>query len=120
MREIKVRALSRGKWIYGKLAYPNSIFQGDTNGLHIELTPGTRLEDISFADPETVGLFTGKYDNINREIYEGDIDESRGVVEWNDEEAGFQWRNHEDGFLHDWGYIYGPIHIIGNIHDGEE
>ena len=43
--------------------------------------------------PETVGMFTGKYDIDGVEIYQGDIlsvdNEETYIVEWGEEEAGF-------------------------------
>jgi len=41
--------------------------------------------------PETVGQFTGKTDKNGWDIYQGDVNQDKGVAVWVKEDAGFAW-----------------------------
>lgn len=121
MRTIKFRGnrVDNGEWVYGDLHHGFITGIGYINGREIH--------------PETLGQFTGLFDNSGKEIYEGDIvkctdgadeinelnsDTGIGVIEWLDIWGFWNISNIENGL----GDIKhnGYLEIIGNIHDNKE
>lgn len=136
-RKIKFRGKNKYiGWVFGQLAYG---LNGETYIIEeVELDNSYGLEETILypvmwhrVDPETVGQFTGLYDNAKKEIYEGDIvkvnDEIIAEVIWENDYLGyFLYVNEEnsiDSFengeqpLYDY---WGSIEVIGNIYDNPE
>lgn len=124
MRPIKFRGKGKkyGKWYFGNL-YDRDIY-GRTHILTIN-------EGCLNIDPNTVGQFTGLYDENGKEIYEGDIlrigNSPSGVceVEWSETIAAFCIRfsfENKLGIrpLGEWTICERSIEVIGNIHDNPE
>lgn len=120
MREYKFRGKSKqtGNWAYGHYT------QGTENYHYITTPDGL----ITCIHSDTVGQFTGLYENsqeqveLNRPIFEGDIIEfilgDRLAVEWNDDTCQFQY---SDGSPINDGERYGcHRHIVGDIYDNPE
>lgn len=118
MRKIKFRGqMNHGAWVYGDLIY-------HSNCNSASIAPDE--EHCWPIKPDTVGQFTGHYDVVGTEMYEGDIvsgyfeeDEWPAVVEWDQVTASFvlegqcsQIRFDEMGGL--------EIEIVGNIYDNSE
>lgn len=115
MREIKFRGRDEdGQWRYGFLSWYTDVLACINDGTDWEV------------NPETVGQFTGHYDEMGTELYEGDIvsgyfeeDEWPAVVEWDEVTASFVLcgqcstiRFDEMGGL--------EIEIVGNIYDSPD
>ncbi len=89
-RKIKFRGkrIDNGEWVYGDLLQPTELcYIYEISDC--ESIDGTRYEVI----PETIGQFTGLYDNTKKEIYEGDIvsdNKIKWIVRWNKHRMGFR------------------------------
>ena len=135
MRTIKFRARRKnGEWVVGNFIHHFATYFKTEERYSIFLPKpendngGYWVEDI---DPETIGQFTGLYDENGKEIYEGDI------VGWKDDNllyavtfrkgmfyASVEVCNEEiyGGFpLHTLASQGGKsIEIVGNIYDNPE
>ena len=128
MRRINFRARSTsigGAWVYGYV-----IFKKDGDAYIWKKGDGIRDIYIS-VHPETVGQFTGLYDENGLSIYEGDIlDKEEDLVNRvvsGVSEVYFGSRQHRDGSSLGWiaGYsslltIFDHCKVIGNIHQHPE
>ena len=129
-RQIKFRGKDEfGNWCYGHLV------DYDDDGMEIQgydiYQDGNEEWKSRAVDPDTVGQFTGLYDSVGNEIYEGDIlrfgNSPSGICEakWNESIAAFCIRfSFENKLgcrpLGNWVKCERSIEIIGNIHDNPE
>ena len=122
-RTIKFRGkrIDNGEWVYGDLLQPTEIC--DIYEISdCESIDGTRYEVIS----ETIGQFTGLYDNTKKEIYENDIVRITGSKEIDIGKVIYEY----NGFTVDvmnMDRSYGRDYlleifteVIGNIYDNPE
>ena len=118
MREIKFRGripYDKG-WVYGDLRHigNNLIYIVDKFG------------HGSSVNPETVGQFTGLRDSNGRDIYEGDVVQSKellfpydtGVIRYCGEFTSF-YLDTGDGDINDLSDDEG-LTVLGNVHDNPE
>lgn len=120
-REIKFRGkrIDNGEWVYGDLLQPTEIC--DIYEIaNCESIDGTRYEVI----PETIGQFTGLYDNTKKEIYEGDIVRKFngiiGKVIYEHSEFIIDVTNNKKLDYGRLDLIENFVEIIGNIYDNPE
>ena len=130
MREIRFRGkdLLTGKWVYGDLLHLGDSCAIVTSSNEEELKVSSltdrleiRVEDLAGVTRETIGQFTGLYDNNGRGIYEGDILNEVGTnrnVEvvydapefcYADNAFGYRFLNLPENYI-----------VVGNIHDNPE
>ena len=64
--------------------------------------------------------FIGLHDKNGKEVYEGDIDEARGICVWVEEACRWAWQDVETGDQYGLFGIGGKLNIIGNIHENPE
>lgn len=131
-REIKFRGKNKDiGWVFGQLAYG---LNGETYIIEeVELDNSYGLEETILypvmwhrVDPETIGQFTGLYDNTKKEIYEGDIVKKTGNIGIDIGKVIYEY----NGFIVDvmnMDRFYGRVHllekfteVIGNVTDNPE
>lgn len=123
MREIKFRGkrLDNGEWVYGDLFRMHGV-------PYIYPYPAPNGWNDYEVIPDTIGQFTGQFDDSGKEIYEGDIVANdfgnayivNMAVEWCTD--GY-WALHEidgDDTMHFVADYLKEIELIGNIHDNPE
>ncbi|MEE1046057.1 MAG: YopX family protein [Clostridia bacterium] len=125
MREILFRGKTKhgGEWVYGGVC----CSAGNTIIVSFSERILTTIEGKRVL-PETVGQYTGLTDKNGKKIFEGDICQTKGfpliddkpfVVEWNDDECSFYWRDVVGTDEFNIGVSQNTT-IIGNIHDNPE
>ena len=131
MRTIKFRGKTKeGEWLYGDLVRgENDIYY--IFPLDMDRSGAVPEEDV-FIIPETIGQFTGLYDNNGREIYEGDIVSTdierpylivefrNGCFMFNCNDGGEDYYDIMLPILEDTQSVYKYGEVIGNIHDNPE
>lgn len=120
MREIKFRGrdLASGKWVYGDLHV-----LCDKPHIHTAKSSYPFAGQRSFVDPNTVGQFTGLYDEDKREIYEGDLVMNGNTVfevrhdDGNGSLVGWVLVNENNLRFHFNQKMMSLSKVVGNIHD---
>ena len=124
-RTIKFRGkdLIHNKWIYGGLAE-------DRNDNAVIL-PKNNWQKGGCVDKDTIGQFTGFYDENGERIYEGDIVKfphvgecTRGIIVWNEKVGAWCIKLKGENSLGSTpvGEMLSSytIEVVGNIHDNPE
>ena len=126
MKTIKFRGRSCGEWYYGNLYIRKHEEFGDCAYI-IGCTQNPSTTTI--VDINTIGQFTGLYDSIGREIYEGDIvqysldcKKDIGYIGFHARSASFRViARHTDFGIGNRGELHElQLEVIGNIHDNPE
>lgn len=133
MRAIKFRGKCvpdskyAGEWVTGGYVAPEADAKKQDEGLIICYFGGNATCTYHVM-PETVGQFTGLYDNDGQEIYEGDIliiegikIDRRYIVTWNPQKYSFYIGNSPIiAYLDRIGNKIEGYRVCGNIHDNPE
>lgn len=135
MREILFRGkrVENGEWAYGGYYGICKITNKDGGVKYEHLMRQSNDEPLYRVDPETVGQFTGLYDNKGTRIFEGDI------VKYQPEDATVPMYSRVEYFADKYNYPAfdlaehdyeanglqcaheeGGCEVIGNIHDNPE
>lgn len=88
---------------------------GELSSISIDTEEGEK-QDIPLMGP--VMQFTGSRDKNGKDIFEGDILDSRLEVYWDDEEDG--WRLRSLGGPNSFDPEYDELEVIGNIYENPE
>lgn len=121
MREILFRGkrVDNSEWITGNYMCTHYNNHQGRNG-DIEHWIYPLLNDVPPREviSETIGQFTGKLDRNDKQIFEGDVNQDKGVCVWNIDDASFCWDYKVIGLdpmdsEQDW------CKVTGNIHDHE-
>lgn len=128
MRAIKFRGktVNNGEWVEGNLLSINNHYEiGWQESSTYEEEGGWYQEEVQ---SDTIGQFTGLHDKDGKEIYEGDILQTRanfiGVVRWNNK--GYFYLNDDkeqkEKFCENLGIMlnYAQFEIIGTYFDNPE
>ena len=126
-----------GEWVTGGCVAPDSDCKKRNEGLIVEYFGGNTT--ITYhVDPDTVGEFTGLFDNRGVKIFEGDIVKHpyidpifRDLVESKDGDGVTSEVVFHDGAfcvkydINDFIYLdsftrHGHVEVVGNIHDNPE
>ena len=126
-REIKFRAKSNGRWVYGHY-YNNKSYAVNTD--YIVADVGKTDGEHFVVDSGTLGEFTGLFDKNGEPIFEGDIikDHVYGinyVCKFEEGMFGFhskdgRYFNSESLQVNTGKLDYSWIEIIGNIHTDKQ
>lgn len=113
-REIKFRGkrLDNGEWAYGDLLRT-------LDGFAI-----LKSDECAPVDPATIDQFTGLYDRVGKEIYEGDILRVEGNKKtltacFKDGGFEFPWNDGSDEIFPNY-WIENSVYVIGNVFDNPE
>lgn len=123
MRKILFRGkrTDTNKWVYG-----TPLFQDGYVLIRFWNSEEFDWEE-HLVSPDTIGQYTGQTDRNGKKIFEGDIcqtkykyiDEKPFVVEWNNDDSGFYWRDAGGTDVFTVGCTKLTT-VIGNIHDNPE
>lgn len=128
MKEIKFRGKrkytykdTKSEWVYGYYM----VIEG-----HHHIIPNCKdnfeaMNKSAEVIPKTVGQYTGRLDKNGKEIYNGDALKSKmckgyGIVEWDNEYAGFTPFVWVDDEAYSGEFETEQIEIIGNIYENPE
>ena len=142
MRNIEFRGkcVKTGKWVYGtvvpltgtRVAITNEYPLVNGRFISPKQTTIRGIMNLVEVQPETVGQYTGLYDNHFKKIFEGDIDKFKaikghyayGQIVWDKKNTGFfsigkgKKNKHYSPIFYMVNTV--EIEIIDNIHDNPE
>lgn len=125
-REIKYRGICSSGWfVYGHYyTLKKDVAQKDGTLLRVTrnfIIPSDAFDLLASieVDGKTIMQFTGLHDCNNKKIYEGDINQDKGVCFFDEKDASFSWK-YPDDEIHEMFSEETWCTIIGNVYENPE
>lgn len=131
-KKFRGKSIDTDEWVQGSLIAPPDSLDDHTYIRNVGNIRGERHVMLYAVDPETVGQLTSMKDKKGADIYEGDILDDGGVIEFRDDLNWDSGGSVHSGFFSTKGYEYkedgclayhyqiSEHEVVGNVSDNPE